>query len=79
MLRRGEKPFGRAYITFKPALLVADQSPVVTMEVTARGRPEEETVPAALTLLNEERAIVVKTFAEATSPEMHKLWERTDA
>jgi uncharacterized protein (TIGR04255 family) len=78
VLRKGQVPYGRVYVTFTPAYRAADYSPVVQLEVTARGRPDEESIEAALALLDEERSVVVRTFTAVTTPSMHKEWGRTD-
>jgi uncharacterized protein (TIGR04255 family) len=78
VLKRNGAPYGRVYVNFVPAFRVADASPVVQLEITARGRPAADTVPAAFDLLNEEHEVVVRTFAAVTSPTMHKQWGRAD-
>jgi uncharacterized protein (TIGR04255 family) len=79
VLKRGDAPFGRVYVSFIPAFRAADHSPVLQLEISARGRPTEETLPAAFELLDEERDIVVRTFAAVTTAKMHKEWGRNDA
>jgi len=78
VLRKGEVPYGRVYVTFTPAYLATDYSPVVQLEVTTRGRPDQESIEAAFALLDEERDVVVRTFTAVTTPSMHKEWGRTD-
>jgi uncharacterized protein (TIGR04255 family) len=78
VLRKDEVPYGRVYVTFTPSYRVTDYSPVVQLEVTARGRPSGETVAAAFVLLDEERDVVVRTFTAVTTSEMHAEWGRTD-
>jgi hypothetical protein len=78
VLKRGDSPYGRVYVTFVPAFRVTDSGPVIQLEVTARGRPTAETVSAAFELLDEERDVVVRTFTAVTTSEMHKQWGRTD-
>jgi uncharacterized protein (TIGR04255 family) len=79
VLRDAGNPFGRAYVTFGPAILVAQNRPVIRLEITVRGKPRNESIPEALRLLDEERSIVVRTFAAVTTPEMWEIWGRTDA
>jgi uncharacterized protein (TIGR04255 family) len=74
-----EKPAGRVYANFQPAFLQSDRTPIIRLEVTARGRPKGETVADALLFFDVEREQVVRTFAAVTTSEMHKLWGRTDA
>jgi uncharacterized protein (TIGR04255 family) len=78
VLRRDAVPYGRLYVTFTPAYLTTDYSPVVQLEVTARGKPNGETVEAAFDLLDEEREAIVRGFTAVTTPQMHKEWGRTD-
>jgi uncharacterized protein (TIGR04255 family) len=79
VLRKNDIPYGRVYVTLTPAYRATDYAPVVQLEVTTRGRPDEESVAAAFALLDEERATVVRTFADVTTPMMHKEWGRKDA
>jgi hypothetical protein len=64
-----DAPAGRVYVNFQPAFLPNDLTPIVRVEVTARGRPRGESVA-------EDQ--VVPSFAAVTTQEMHKLWGRTD-
>jgi hypothetical protein len=45
---------------------------VVQLEITRRARPDEASVVAAFALLDKEHAAVVRSFASATTPLMHK-------
>jgi uncharacterized protein (TIGR04255 family) len=74
-----EKPAGRVYANFQPALLQDGKTSVVRLDVTARGRPRGEAVADALAFFDIERNQVVRTFAAVTTREMQKLWGRTDA
>jgi uncharacterized protein (TIGR04255 family) len=79
LFSQDEKPAGRVYANFTPAFRQSDRTPVVQLEITARGRPKGETVAEALAFLDIEREQVVRTFASITTTEMHELWGRTDA
>jgi uncharacterized protein (TIGR04255 family) len=79
VLRKNDIPYGRVYVTFTPAYSATNYTPVVQLEITTRGRPDEENVAAAFALLDEQRDVVVRTFAGVTTPLMHKEWGRTDA
>ena len=74
-----EKPWGRVYVNFQPGVRQTDLSPVIRLEITARGKPKEESISEAFRLLDLERTAVVRTFAAVTSHEMHKVWGRKDA
>jgi uncharacterized protein (TIGR04255 family) len=73
------KHWGRLYLNFQPAMRQTDFAPVIRLEITARGKPKEETISEALLLLDQERLAVVRTFAAVTTSEMHKVWGRKDA
>src|SRR6266536_5879861 len=79
VLREDDKPFGRVYVTFASVFRVQDSRPVIRLEITARGRPKNASIDEAFRVLDDERKIVVRTFAAVTTPAMHELWERTDA
>ena len=79
LLRHDDQPFGRAFVVFTPAFMVASNRPVWRLEITVRGKPSHDSVQEAFKLLDEGRDIVVRTFAGVTTPEMWRLWERTDA
>jgi uncharacterized protein (TIGR04255 family) len=69
---------GRVYAQFLPVFRQSDLRPMIKLEITARGRPDSETVDEALSFLDVEHEEVVRTFADLTSPEMHKMWGRKD-
>ena len=72
------KPLGRVYANFQPAFRQSDLSPVIKLEITARGRPKGETLEDAFNFLDLGREQVVRTFAAVTASEMHKVWGRSD-
>lgn len=72
-------PYCRLHMLAAPALRQDSAEPVVRMELTARGRPTADTIPAALDLLDREREVVVRGFASVTTSEMHARWGRKDA
>ena len=74
-----KKLAGRVYVNFQPVLRTSDDIPVFKLEITARGRPQGETISDALAFLDVEREQVVRTFAAVTTSEMHKIWRKTDA
>ena len=79
VLRKNDIPYGRVYVTFTPAYRATDYAPVIQLETTTRGKPDTDSLAAAFALLDEERNVVVRTFASVTTPLMHKQWGRTDA
>jgi uncharacterized protein (TIGR04255 family) len=79
VLKSAGQPYGRLYVTFTPALrAVGMLRPVIQLEMTARGRPENETLDAAFRLLDQERYAIVRGFTDVTKEEMHKIWGRKD-
>ena len=52
-------------------------SPVFQLQLTVRGRPLQEGVQGVMEFMDFAHSIIVKSFAEVTTPEMHKVWERT--
>jgi len=78
VLRDKGKPYGRAYVTFAPAMLMTQNRPVIRLEITIRGKPRDESIAEAFRLLDDERQVVVRTFAAVTTPEMWDIWERID-
>lgn len=79
VLREGGRPYGRVYVSFAPAFLTADNRPVVRLEITVRGRPSADSIDNAFEMLDDQRELVVRTFAAVTTPEMWKIWGRADA
>lgn len=72
------RQFGRLYCTFSPAFSKIDQVPGIQLEITARGKPSEETVQSALDLLDLQHVAVVRTFAAVTTSELQEFWGRRD-
>jgi uncharacterized protein (TIGR04255 family) len=81
VLKSEAHPYGRLYVIFTPGLRpvpAGSLRPIIQLEMTARGRPENETLDAAFRLLDQERCAIVRAFTDVTNEEMHKLWGRTD-
>jgi uncharacterized protein (TIGR04255 family) len=75
---RDQKPAGRVYVQFQPVFRQTDLRPAIKLEITARGKPDGETLSDALSFLDFEHEQVVKTFVAVTTEEMHKVWGRVD-
>jgi uncharacterized protein (TIGR04255 family) len=71
-------PFARLYTQVARVIRASDSDLSYRFEVSARGKPKEETVQSALALLDVERAAIVQTFDAFTSETMHKMWRRED-
>jgi len=79
-LSEADKPVGRLHVLFQPGVLPADPpKEAVRLDITARGRPKQETMQAAFEFLDLGRRAVVKVFAAVTTPDLHAQWGRTDA
>lgn len=79
VLQEGGQPYGRAYVSFTPAVLPAENRPVMRLDITVRGKPRQQTLESAFDMLDQEREIVVRTFAAVTTPELWEMWGRTNA
>jgi uncharacterized protein (TIGR04255 family) len=69
-------PQGRLYITFQPGYRTKDKLPVYRVELTARGKPNEETTESAFQLLDKGRRLIVQSFDKITDTKMHEVWGR---
>src|SRR5205823_7092312 len=69
-------PDGRLHVSVVPSLRTHDQAPVLRFSLTARGKPRDESVSAALDWIDKGRETVVRGFASITTKEMHKVWGR---
>jgi uncharacterized protein (TIGR04255 family) len=78
VLSMAGKPYGRLYVNFTPGVLAPENTPVIRLELTARGKPSGNTIEDAFALLDEERRVIVEGFAAVTTTKMHKIWGRKD-
>lgn len=65
---------GRLHVTAQPAIRKEDRKPMIILNLTARGRPEDESNGGILTFLDRGRDWIVRTFKEITTEQMHKTW-----
>ena len=72
-------PLGRLHASLTPAWKVEGQSPILVLTLTARGSPIGEGIDGAFAFLDLGREWIVRGFAELTTTEMHRVWERIDA
>lgn len=63
---------GRLHASIQPVHRLSDGLPMFLMELTARGQIGDETQ-----FFDIGREWIVKSFAKLTTPEMHRIWERT--
>ena len=53
-----------------------EPAPVLQFQLTVRGRPLGEGSEGVMQFMDLAHRVIVKSFAEVTTPEMHKVWER---
>lgn len=76
VIRVQDAPAGRLYVTALPARRL-DGSSIIQLTLVARGRPSAADLNGVIEFLTLGRRHIVRAFAELTSEEMHKAWERT--
>jgi len=73
------KPIGRLHVIAQPAWKKTDGSGILALNLTARGVPLGEGIEGAFEFFDLGRKWIVKGFADLTTPDMHRAWERIDA
>ena len=73
------KPIGRLHVVVHPAWKKEDNSPLLILNMTARGVPTGEGIAGAFAFFDVGRRWIVKGFADLTTPEMQRVWERVNA
>lgn len=73
------KPIGRLHVVVNPAWKKTDNSPILALNLTARGGPIGEGTEGAFAFFDLARKWIVKGFVDLTTPDMHRAWERIDA
>jgi hypothetical protein len=74
IFRSGERPIGRLYISFNPGQIAPDGRPVFQFEITARGKPESETLDSAVVFLRMAHKMAGSAFAAVIQPELKQIW-----
>lgn len=72
------KPFGRLHVISQPAWKKTDNTPIMVLNLTARGAPLGEGIEGAFRFFELGRRWIVKGFAELTTSDIQKAWERID-
>lgn len=70
-------PVGRVHVSADPAARRKDGSPIILLNVTARGRPLGDGLAGALDFLALAHGHAVRVFEGITRPEMHRMWGGT--
>jgi uncharacterized protein (TIGR04255 family) len=72
-------PLGRLHTLVQPTYPFGDSaSPAFRFSLMMRGRPPSPTLDGSLEFFDLGRRTIVSGFAALTTPEMHKVWGRTD-
>lgn len=71
----GEDPVGRLHITLTPRFFFSDGSPLLWLQLTARGVPLGEGTEGCKAFFRLGREWIVKGFVDITSKAMHKHWK----
>lgn len=74
-----DAPYGRLHVGVQPAIRRATSAAVLQFTLTARGKPQKETIKSAFDWLDRGRIAVVRGFTSLTRPEMHQAWRRKNA
>jgi uncharacterized protein (TIGR04255 family) len=72
-------PLGRLHAQIEPRYRRQDNSPLLSLTMTARLRPMAKDLAGAMSSLDLGREWIVRGFAALTADPMHKIWERCDA
>ena len=69
---------GRLNVDLQPGFLTSDQSPILVLTLTARGRPDGSGLQGVLNFLNRGREWIVRGFTEITTEATQQQeWKRT--
>lgn len=70
------QPIGRLHLSADPAYRRADDSPIFTLNLTARGVPATPNLDGILAFFDEGRERIVTTFVEVATSGIQEEWER---
>ncbi len=76
VFERDGKPAGRLHINAHTAIDLEHGQPIVVINLTARGSPISEDIAGVLGFMEMGREWIVRGFADVTTRDMHKMWER---
>jgi uncharacterized protein (TIGR04255 family) len=72
-------PRGRFYIEAAPSIRMTDQVPGYSLELKVVSQPDGPSRAALLRCFDAERDLIVRSFKDITTPDMHRLWELEEA
>jgi uncharacterized protein (TIGR04255 family) len=75
IIKEDDRPIGRLYTTFTPAILGLTGEPNIGLELTARAKPRVETIDAAFELLDRQHQIIGDAFNALVDSGLRKAWE----
>jgi uncharacterized protein (TIGR04255 family) len=75
--REGE-PTCRLYLQLQPVLIGEKGTPAVQLDLTARGKPNGDSLDEVFALLDFAREGIVRTFTAVTTRDLHNVWGRLD-
>lgn len=78
LMRSEEMPIARVYVEFQPVRLSIDGSPALKLDITVRGKPQQNSLESAFRLLDAGRRAVVRTFDRVTTNELHSVWGKVN-
>jgi uncharacterized protein (TIGR04255 family) len=77
VMHGADGPLGRLHIQLESRYRAADKAPIYFLQLVARGAPSGAGIAGALTAMDRGHRWIVQNFAAITTPEMHRIWERT--
>jgi uncharacterized protein (TIGR04255 family) len=75
---RGERHAGRLHVSAEPATRKSDMRSVIVLTTTARGKPDESTVPSALSFIDDGADAAQSLFLGITTDAIQHEWGRRD-
>ncbi len=78
LIRDGDEPIGRLYVSIEPRYSTIHRLPVVVITLTARGAPRTKDMTGVLDFFDIGRKWIVSAFTSITTKDMHRNWGRLD-
>jgi uncharacterized protein (TIGR04255 family) len=79
IVKEDAEPCGRLHVSAKPAMRTADGARLIVLTLTARGFPPVYDSSGVHQFLELAHEWIVRGFASITTPQMHRVWRRSDA
>lgn len=71
------KFLGRLHVDVNSGFIRKDEAPVFVLQLAARGQPLGAGVSGVMRFLDYGHEVIVSSFAELTTADMHRIWGRT--